>query len=103
MKRIGLYFDTTITIIKVTLALGNRSVSSIENVPAAMFRRDVFHKTLMGGFYESKDFIGLKHDANITGEDEVTVNGIKRTISNITKVRESRYSSGISHLEVELG
>jgi hypothetical protein len=103
MKRIGPYLNTTVTIIQVTLSEGDRTEVTISNVPAALFNVETFVKTTTGGFMVNKSFVGLESDVVITGQDEILIDGVKYPVVGITPVRESRYSSAISHIEVELG
>jgi len=100
--RIGAYLVETVTIVKVTLAAGDRSEVSVPNVPAAVFKREFYRESPAGKETVSKTFIGLQAGTDITGQDEIILDGVKRSVVDIAKVRVSRYSSEIGHLEVEL-
>ena len=103
MSRLSPYKNTAVTIVKITQAAGGRSEVEVPNVPAAVFRQQSFVKTPAGGYYISKTFVVFEYDVDITGQDEIIIDGIKRPVGNIERVRKSRYSTGFSHLEIELG
>lgn len=103
MKRIGQYLNTTVTINRITLVEGDRTETPEEDVPAAVFTAKKFVQTPEGVSYIDKTFVGLKSDETISGQDEIIIDDIKYPIANIDRVRESRYSSAIDHIEVELG
>ena len=103
MTRIGIYLNTTVTIVKIALASGDRTEVEVPNVPAARFRANSFVRTPTGDSYVSKTFIGFLSNVDIDGEDEIIVDGVKRPIANIEYVKESRFSTAVDHIEVELG
>ena len=102
MIRIGQYLNSTVTIVKVSLARGDRTEIEVPDVPVALFRRRDFVRTPAGDSYVSKSFLGFLPTVDITGQDEVIVDGVKRPIADIEHVRVSRYSSAVDHIEVEL-
>jgi hypothetical protein len=102
MRRIGLYLNTTVTLVRTTLASGDRTETETSGVSAAKFEDRVYVRSETGGHYEDVTFLGFKHDTDLEGVDKIIVDGVRRAIKSITPVRESRFSSRISHIEVQL-
>jgi len=100
--RIGMYLNTTVTIVRVSLSSGDRAESLVTNVPAAVFQRDMLIETVTGKATVSKTFVAFKNDVTIGGQDEIIIDGVRRPIVDITQVRMSRFSSAIDHIEVEV-
>ncbi len=103
MKRLGQYLKDTITVVKVTLSSGDRTEVQVPGIKCAIFKNRVFVRSPAGDYYEDKTFIGLPYDTDITMQDDVIVNSVQRPVKDITPVRESRHSSAIDHIEVEIG
>lgn len=100
-KPISKYLKHRVTIIKVTLARGDRTVVEIPNVPAFVCSKRAVIKDVSGDHFVDKTLVIMEHDANITEQDEIKINDVATPIAKITAPKSTR-SSTESHLEVLL-
>lgn len=93
------YLTHTVDVVKVTMAAGSRSTTTVEDVAARITSRTKVVRDSGGDRYSSVTIIWFKPDQDINGQDEVVVDGKTRPVAEIVKARGK---SGIHHLEVEL-
>ena len=98
---ISQYLTHTVTIVKVTLARGERTEVEISDVPSFICSKRSVVRGVSGDHFVDQTLIFLEHDANVTEQDEIKINDVATPIAKITAPRSTR-SSTESHLEVLL-
>ena len=101
MSEISKYLTHKVTIVKVTLARGERSESEISDVSAFVTSRRTVFRDASGDHFADKTLILMESDADVTEKDEIKVNDVASPIAEIKAPRSTR-SSNVSHLEVLL-
>jgi len=101
MSGISKYLTHTVTIVKVTLARGERTVTEIDDVPAFITSIRTVIRDVSGDHFVDKTLIMLEHDTDVTEQDEIKVGSVASPIAEIRAPRSTR-SSNASHLEVLL-
>jgi len=101
MSRISKYLTHRVTIVKVTLARGDRTEKEISNVPAFVTSVRTATKDISGTHFVDRTLVFLEHDADVTEQDEIKVSDVASPIAEIRAPRSPR-SSTASHLEVLL-
>ena len=101
MSVVSKYLTHRVTIVKVTLARGDRSVTEIPDIPAFICSKRTVIRDASGDHFVDKTLVFLEHDANVTEQDEIKVNDVATPIAKITPPKSTR-SSDASHLEVYL-
>lgn len=96
---INKYLTHLVDIVKVTMAAGLRSTTTVEDVAARITSRTRIVRDAGGDRFVSATIVWFKSDQDIDGQDEVVVDGITRPVAGIVKARGR---SGVHHLEVEL-
>lgn len=93
------YLTHLVDIVKVTMAAGLRSTTTVEDVAARITSRMRIIRDAGGDRFVSATIVWFKPDQDIDGQDEVVVDGKTRPVAEIVKARGR---SGVHHLEVEL-
>jgi len=101
MSAITKYLVHKVTIIKVTLARGDRTEVPIPDVPAFICSERSAIQDVSGTHFVDRTLIFMEHDANVTEQDEIKVDDVASPIAKIRGPKSLR-SSDPSHLEVLL-
>jgi len=89
----------TVSIVNVTISAGARSESVQTNVPARVAEKRELIRTAAGDRLASNTVVYLKHDANVSEQDEIIVDGKQRPIVKLVHARDE---AGVHHLEAYL-
>lgn len=100
-KPISKYLKHRVTIVKVTLARGDRSETEISDVPAFVTSTRAVVRDVSGDHFVDKTLVIMEHDADVTEQDEIKIGDVSTPIAKITAPKSTR-SSTESHLEVLL-
>ena len=101
MSVISKYLTHRVTIVKVTLARGERSEIEIPDIAAFVASKRTVIRDVSGDHFVDKTLIFMDPDANVTEKDEIKVYNVASPIAEI-KAPKSTRSSTVSHLEVLL-
>lgn len=94
------YLTHKVTIKRITMAKGVRSVVEVTNVSAFITNRKGVVRTGKGNFAQSETIIFLLPDQAITEDDEITFDDVTHPV---VEIKRARNFQGVHHLEVTLG
>jgi len=97
---IDIYLVHTIDINHITIADGDRSVSTETDIPAFIIDREEVSRSVSGDFRDTSNisqstYVWLKPDQALSMQDELVVDGSIRPVLRIEKPRDLRSVDGL--------
>lgn len=82
------YLKHTVSIVKVAMAAGVRTVTQVDNVPAFVFEDRGLRRNREGDLEHATTCVYLEPDQDVVEVDEILFNGRQRPIRRLTPTRD---------------